>query len=239
MRKLFKKINKDKIDKFILKIPYIFILLIVIILPPLGVYGLVIKVTNNKRKLYHNKRMLMTLGVFVFFIVGVGIYREICDIIELYDSGMSLDMINFIPDNLYLYIIGIIMFISYIVGARALKKYSKREQVYTKLINIEHITSIEEISNQLNISVTEAKRNIKQLIDKEFIIKVRIDDKNNTLLYDDKKKKASSKELSQSKTKSQLLKCHKCGAFVPLKEDEYVECDLCGNGLIEFDNSHN
>ena len=34
-----------------------------------------------------------------------------------------------------------------------------------------------------------------------------------------------------------IFKCKKCGAIVPLRLDEYVECDFCGNGLIGEDNN--
>ena len=225
MNKLLKSLNSKKVQKFITKIPYIFILMLLILLPPIGVWFLVVKVNNKKKKIYHNKRFLMWLGIIIFFMMGLGIYYKIKEIINLYDSGMSLDMINFIPDDVHLYAIGVVMCISYFIGVRKLNQCAKIQQVYTKMINLEHVDSLSEISDKLNISLNDVKINIHKLIDGNFLLPVTIT-KDNKIVYEEEK----------NIQKDEYIQCSKCGAFIHNKKDEYVECDFCGHGLIKDNN---
>ncbi len=235
MKKLLGKINSEKVKKIILKIPRIFVLILIIIVPPVGVWFLVVQVTHNKKKIYHNKRLLLWIFMFVLFIIGLGLYYKIHEIINLYDSGMSLDMMNFVPDDIHLYIIGLIMCISYFIGARILNKESKIQRVYTQSININHINNINEISETLGISLTDVKKNIKTLKEGDFLLPITVDNTTNDIIYETKNKNKKEKHEITKNKNSKLIKCSKCGAFIHSKKDEYVECDFCGNGLIEID----
>ncbi len=222
MKKILEVLNSEKMQKIIIKIPYIFILLLVLLLPPIGVWFLVVKVNNNKKKIYHNKRFLMWLGIIIFFMMGLGIYYKIKEIINLYDSGMSLDMINFIPDKVYLYLIGIVMCLSYFIGVKKLSRDAKIQQTYTKMININHVNSLSNISKELDIPINEVKDNVNKLIEGNYLCSLTIN-KNDKITYEEDLKS------------DDYIQCPKCGAFIHNKKDEYVECDFCGHGLIKIE----
>lgn len=227
-------INKDDVYLKLNRIPYFIVYLLILFLPPIGIYILVVKMSKDKIQLYKKSRYLTGLGIFILFLLGIGIYSKVKEIVVLYDSGMSLDMINFIPNDIYLYIIGTIMCISYFIGGKKLMDQAKIEKVYTKSINLEHETSIKKISEKLNVSIEEVKDNIKLLQKYNYLIPLEIGDKKNKIIYKDKE---NNKVISIKKKNNKTVKCHKCGAIVPLKLNEYVECDFCGNGLIDEDNN--
>ena len=239
MKKInLRNIDKKKLESRINKIPYIFIWILMFTITPIGVWFFIVRVKENKRKMYNWGRNLTGIGLFILFIVGVGLYSFLKDVIDLYNSGMSLDMINLIPEDVHLYIIGIIMLTSFIIGGRLLVKKARIEQIYTKSINLEHETSIKKISEKLNLYISNVKKNILDLKDKDYLIPIEIDDKKNKIIYKDKGKDSfNTKEISKKKQKVDVVQCKKCGAIVPLKLDEYVECDFCGNGLIGDDNN--
>lgn len=230
-------INKEDMYRKINNIPSAIVWILMLVLAPVGVWFFIIKKCTVKRKIYSCSRALTGIGLFVLFLIGVGIYSKIKEIIVLYDSGMSLDMINFIPDNLYLYIIGIIMCISFIIGGNKLKAQAKVEQVYTININLEHETSIKKLSDKLELSIDKVKDNIKLLQNNNYLIPLEIDNKKNKIIYkEEKETMVSSKTLSNNFNKYKTVQCPKCGAIIKLKLDEYVECDFCGNGLIKDNN---
>jgi len=225
-----KFINKEKMQYLSIKMPYIFILLLMVAISPLGIYLFVFRINNKKTNMYNRGRNLIGAATFVLFLVFVGIYTKIKEIVQLYDSGMSLDMINFLPDNLLLYTIGIVMIISYMYGGRKLIKRSKIEQIYTYRINIEHKESLKELSNELNISIKEVIENIKLLQKSGHLVQIEIDNKKDRIIYNDVK---TSKTLLTKEHKNKKATCSKCGTLVTFKVDEYVECDFCGHGMID------
>ena len=221
-------ICKGKIRDVVYKIPYVLTLLLMIVICPLGVYFFIIKTCNNKKNMYKKGRNLISAGIFVLFLIGVGIYSHIKGIIELYSSGMSLDMINFVPDNILLYIIGIIIVISYMYGGKYLIKKAIVEQVYTYRINIDHQKSLKRLSDELGASLVDVKNNIKLLQKHGYLVPIEIDNKKNEIIYgSEKNKNVFTKERYDKK-----IKCKKCGTLVTFKVDEYVECDFCGHGMI-------
>lgn len=230
-------LDKDDIDKLVNKIPYPVVWLLMLFLAPIGIWFFVLKKTKDKSKLYNWSRNLTGIGVFVLFVIAVGLYSKIKEIVVLYESGMSLDMISFIPDNLYLYVIGTIIFISFIIGGKKLMNQAKIEQIYTKAVNLERETSIKKLSEKLEISMNEVKNNIKLLQKKDYLIPIEIDNKKNKIIYKDKDEHmATTKVLSNKEKKYKTVQCKKCGTLVSLKLDTYVECDFCGMGLIEENN---
>lgn len=239
MKKIsLRNIDKKKLESRINKIPYIFIWILMFTITPIGVWFFIIRVKKNKRRMYNWGRNLTGIGLFILFIVGVGLYSFLKDVIDLYNSGMSLDMINLIPEDVHLYIIGIIMLTSFIVGGRILIRKARVEQIYTKSINLDHETSIKKISEKLDLSIHDVKENIIALKDKAYLIPIEIDYKKNKIIYKEKEKDSfNTKEVSKKKPKVDMVQCKKCGAIVPLRLDEYVECDFCGNGLIGEDNN--
>lgn len=225
-RKIICKKNMEKIAE---KIPYVCILLLMVIICPLGVYLFFVRSINTKHNMYNKGRNLIGISLFILFLVGIGIYSKIKEVIQLYDSGMSLDMMNFMPDNIFLYIIGIIMIGSYLYVGKKLIKNARVEQVYTYRINIEHRDSLKKISNELGITIEEVKNNIKLLQQGGYLIPLEIDDKKNKILYN------NIENDKPCKNRKKRLKCSKCGTLVMLKKDEYIECDFCGHGMIDED----
>lgn len=231
-----KNINVKSINKKCDKIPYYIVFVLMLFLAPIGVWIFVEKKKTNKNQLYNRSRTLTGAGLFIAFLIGIGIYSKIKDIIVLYESGMSWDMINFIPENICLYGIGIIMCVSYFWGGKKLMNQSKTERIYIKNINIQHEDSIEKISNKLDLSVQEVKTNIILLQQQGYLIPIEIDNQNNKIVYLDKSK-GNKKILNSNKTNRKVVTCKKCGTIVSLKSGEYIECDFCGNGLIEAGNN--
>lgn len=229
-----KKIDKKSVEQQIKKVPYFLVILLIIVLAPIGVWFLIVKLKNDKTQIYNRGRALIGMGIFIIFLLGIGIYSKIKEIIVLYDSGMSFDMINFFPDNIFLYIIGLVWCVSFLMGGKKLMEQAKIERIYINLINIEKETSIGKISKQVNASLSQAKKNIKKLQDGGFLISLEVDSKNNKIIYKEEK---NSKRITRSnKEENKKVQCSECGAIVSLKLDEYVECDFCGHGLIEEDN---
>ena len=226
--KPIKKCNwdiKKKLNKQALKTPYFLVFLLMILISPLGVYFFVVKIKKDKRKMYIKGKSLIGTGMFIIFLIGIGIYSKVKDIIELIDSGMSLDMIKFLPDNFGLYIIGIIVVISYILGGKELIKRARVEQLYTYRINLEKRENIKELSNELDVPVSEVISNIKLLQKSGYLVPLEVNNKKNQIIYG---------KFTSIKTKGEKIqKCNKCGALVLLKKDEYNECDFCGNGIID------
>lgn len=223
-------INIEKINK----VPSFIVWLLMIVVAPLGVRLFVLKAQEKKINIYNKSKNLTLFGVFVLFLIGIGIYSKIKEIIVLCDSGMSFDMISFIPDKLWLYIVGIIMCISYFMGAKKLMEQARIEQKYVKMINIKHEFSLKRISKKLSISIDEVKENILCLQKLGYLIPLEIDDKNNKIIYKKDKNKKALVDISNKCAKiNKTVECSKCGAVVSLKENEYIECDFCGNGLID------
>ena len=179
--------------------------------------------------MYNKGRSLVGIGLFILFLIGVGIYSKIKEIIQLYDSGMSLDMMNFVPDNVLLYIIGIIIIVSYVYAGKNLMKRARIEQVYTYRINNDNKDSLKELSEELDIPVAEVKNNIKLLQKGGYLVPLEIDNKKNKIIY------TNIKDNVPYKNNNKRIKCSKCGTLVMLKKDEYIECDFCGHGMIDED----
>jgi len=223
---------KNKLNNMAFRIPYIFILLLMIIIVPLGIYFFDIRAMKAKKRIYKKGRNLIAVGLCVLFLIGVGTYLKVKEILEFVSSGMSLDMINFMPDHIWLYILGIITVWFYIYGGRYLLKRAKEEQIYTYRINLEHRERLEEISEDLKISIPDVKENIKLLQKSGYLIPLEIDNKKNKIIYDNEK--INSKIIIDKKN-NKSIKCIRCGALIKYKTEEYLECDFCGHGMIDDD----
>ena len=223
---------------FINKIPNIIVTLLLIAIAPIGVWLFVLKTKNNKHKMYHKSKFLFGAGIFILFLIGIGVYLKIKEIIELRSSGMSLDMINFIPDNIYRYILGIVMIVSYFIGSKKIMNQVKIEKKYIKLINFDKETSIKKISKKISASMKEVKENIYALQSCGYLIPLEIDNDKDKINYiKNKEQKILTDTGSKKISLYKKAQCPKCSAMVFLKHDEYVECDFCGYGLIEGNNN--
>jgi len=225
MKLLKKEEIINRLEKISIKSPYVLLYLIIVFLPPLGVYMFILKKKKDIRNLYNDYRTFSGIGLFVIALMGIGIYFKIKDIITLYDSGMSLDMINFLPDNIYMYLLGILYASSFIIGAGKLKRQANMFLRYINFVNVEKKVSLKEISQEENASLIEAKEKINLLKKYKYVVPLEI-------------KEYKIKYLNEEvKSKSSVVQCSKCGAFINLKKDEYSECHFCGNGMILEDNN--
>lgn len=230
-------INTDRMYETINMIPFFVVLILMIVLSPVGVWFFVVKMRTRKIKIYNRSRTLTGVAVFILFLIVIGLYSKIKEILNLISSGMSLDMVNFVPDNIWIYILGIIVCISYFVGGQKLMNQAKLEQKYTRFINLNHEDSIRKLSKKLSISVEDVKENIKVLQNCGYLVPLEIDNKNDKIVYKEiKEQKVITKMTSKKQRLSKPVQCTRCGAIVSLKLDEYVECDFCGHGLIDQDN---
>lgn len=223
---------RQKLNKLAIKTPYFLVFILMLTISPLGVYLFVMKNKKDKIKMYTKGKGLISAGIFIVFLMAVGIYSKVKEVIELLGSGMSLDMINFIPDNFSVYIIVIIVVISYVLGGKTLLKRSKVEQQYTHIINFEHKEKIKDISKELQIPVNDVKSNIRLLQKSGYLIPLEIDNNKNKIIYDNTG--INSKVIVDKKTKKRI-QCDRCGALIQFKLDEYLECDFCGHAMIEDD----
>ena len=203
------------------KIPGVIILICLIFVAPLGIWLFYKKSIANKKNMYNKANSLMWLGLFVLFLLIVGCYSKIKEIISLYSSGMSLDMIDLAPDNIWLYIIGIIMVSSYFVGSKKIKEYLVKERKIIKMINLDKEYSLKKMTKSLSIDLNNLIEKINHLQNYGYLVPIEIDIE---------KKKIMHKNYNLT---SKQIKCTKCGALISLKKDEYIECDFCGHGLIE------
>ena len=232
------KFNKEDMKLKLEKFPYLVVWILMIILPPIGVWIFFLKKSNDKANIYNKSRMLTGIGIFIIFLITVGVYSKIKEIIVLYESGMSLDMISVIPEDLWMYIIGIIICISFMIGGKKLIRRARIEQCYTRFINIDKEESIKTIAEKLNVSLDDAKENINKLNNCGYLVSLKIDNKKNKIIYMlGNKENKTTKSLTKKQAVNKKIQCTRCGALVSLKLDEYVECDFCGHGLIDGDNN--
>ena len=203
------------------KIPGFIVLLCLIFVAPLGSWIFYKKTILNKKNIYNKANNLMWLGLFVLFLLIVGCYSKVKQVISLYSSGMSLDMIDLIPDNVLLYVVGIIMSLSYFIGSKKIKEYLVKERNFIKIINLDKEYSLKKISKKLSIKLDDLIEKIKCLQELGYLVPIELDIDKKKILYKD------------YNLLSKKIKCTKCGALISLKKDEYIECDFCGHGLIE------
>lgn len=221
-----KNINKEILTTMSLRLPYILILLLMIFISPVGAYLFTQRAIYKKNNMYNNARSLIGFGFLILFLIGIGIYSKVKEIIQLYDSGMSFDMINFLPDHVWLYILGILLVVSYIYFGKKLLDRTKVEQVYTYIINVEHKSSLKIIGKELDFSISKVKNDVKMLSKFGYLLPLEINEEKNKIIYTDRK----NHDYHYDSRKKQ---CAKCGALITFKDYEYTECDFCGNGILD------
>jgi len=209
----------ENIDKR--NMPGYLIVLSLIFIFPLGIYFLVLKTENHLYNIKKVSRLLFFSGysvlVFLIFYFIINYPRYV----SLIDSHMSLDMYSF--SFIYLYIFFLMIIISTIVGGSFLNKKCEKLVIYTEFINIRHIKDISIISEETLETKDEIKNNINKLIEKGFIINVRIEDDH-----------LVSTKTVDKKNNNDLVKCKSCGNIKKL-EEEKTKCDFCCRKLNKKD----
>lgn len=221
-----------KINKCICSIPMFLIFLLIIIFPPVGVYFLVVKKQNSKKGIYSWHRRLIILELLAISIIVIDSISEIREIIYLYDSGMSLDMINFIPEHFWLYIWGSIECVSIFIGCKKLQKMLIKLKIYAGYVNVDNKTSINKLAKKVNVSPCAVKSDLFLLQKEGYLCSFEIDEKSNKIIYKDNNLDNVEEEKASKKKKTIGIKCDKCGAINKIHEFECIECDFCGNKII-------
>lgn len=201
--------------------PNYLIVLALIFIFPLGIYYLVLKTENYLCNIKKYSRWLKAIGyiglifVVIYFFVNYNVY------LSLIDSHMPLDMYSF--NFIYIYLLVLTITISTLIGGARLSKLCEKFVIYTEFINIRHIKDIQLICDETLETEEEVKRNITKLIDKGFLINIRLED--NHIV--------STKTVDKDLVK-RLVKCKSCGNVKTLDKDK-VRCDFCFRELNKKD----
>ena len=200
----------DKLDKK--NMPLYLIILALVVVFPLGIYYIVLRVVDrlqNIKKVANTLKWVSIIGVLfgvIYFFANYSIY------VSLIDSHMNLDMYSFNFIYIYLYIIMIV--VSSLVGSIYLNRKCADLIIYTEFINIRHIKDIKLISDENLESIDEVKKNINNLIDKGFLINIRVE--GNQIV---------STKTVDKKNESNLVKCKSCGNVESLNKTK--RCSFC------------
>ena len=194
--------------------PVYLIVLSLIFIFPLGIYFLVLKINNNLYDIKKYARLLRRCGftclcfMIVYFFVNYNLY------VALIDSHMSLDMYSF--NFVYVYFCLLVFTISTLSGGFYLNKICEKLVIYTEFVNIRHIKDINLIKDETLESIDEVKFNINRLIEKGFLINVRLDDEH----------LVSTKTVDKIE-EGNLVKCKACGNIRKYVEKKNLRCDFC------------
>ena len=192
-----------------------------IFLFPLGVYYIVLKKEKYLIGIKKTANILKFWGFFglafviIYFFINYDMY------VSLIDSHMSLDMYSF--NFIYIYLFALIFTISTLKGGSYLNKICERLVIYTEFINIRHIKDINLICEETLESPEEVMNNINKLIEKGFLINVRVDGKH-----------IISTKTVDKKDSNKLVKCRSCGN-IRKYNNKSTRCDFCCRKLNKKD----
>lgn len=185
-----------------------------------------VKKQNDKKNLYSWYKRLIILGVFVCTVITLDLISEIKEIIYLYDSGMSFDMINLIPDHFWGYVWGVIECVSIFIGCKKFRKILLTYQKYAKYINIDKKSSLRKLVKDTELSVDVVQSDLISLKDAGYLNFSNISD-NKKIIYD-----SSDENRNNLKNKILKVQCSKCGAVNKVKSSHCIECNFCGSKII-------
>lgn len=185
-----------------------------------------VKKKNDKKDLYSWYKRLIILGVFICTVVTLDLISEIKEIIYLYDSGMSFDMINLIPEHFWGYVWGIIECISIFIGCKNLRKVLLTYQKYAEYINIDKKSSLRRLAKDIGLPIEVVQNDLMSLKDTGYLNFSNISD-NQKIIYD-----TSDETKNNLKNKTLKIQCSKCGAINKVKSSHCIECNFCGSKII-------
>lgn len=201
--------------------PTYLIVLSLIFIFPLGIYFIVLKTENYLDNIKRNACFLKMCGYIGFVFVVVYFFINYNVYLSLIDSHMSLDMYSF--NFIYIYFYVLMVTLSTLIGGALLDKKCEKLVIYTEFINIRHIKDINLISEETLESIDEVKETIVKLIDKGYLINVRLEDEHIV----------STKTVDKNLSK-RLVRCKSCGNIKELEKDK-VRCDFCLRKLNKKD----
>ena len=196
--------------------PTFLIVLSLIILFPLGVYYLVLKTEKHLKRIKRNERILKGLGIFSLLFLLIYLLVNFGDYISLFDSHMNFDMYSF--KFIYVYLYGLMVMISSLLGSRYLNKITSNLIVYTEYINVKGVKDIDVIMDETLEDELSVRECIDKLVKSKYLLGVELTE-GNVL-----KTVAISKE-----DKKNYIKCNKCGNY--MLNNKKVRCDFCNNKI--------
>lgn len=205
--------NIDKND-----MPIYLIFLSLVFVFPLGIYYIVLKTKNNLNNIKQISVILKHVGYLAIIIGIIYFLAEYPEYVSLIDSHMNLDMYSFNFVYVYIYIIMII--VSSLIGAYLLNRICDKLKIYTEFINIRHIKDIKLICEETGETLEETKKNIVNLIDKGYLINIKIN--------------KSSLVSTKTVDKRNLVKCKSCGNIEKLYKKK-IKCSFCMRELGKKD----
>ncbi len=198
-------------------LPNYLIALLIILLFPVGVYFLVLKTENNLKGIKRTALVLIECGYLALAIVTIYLLINFGSYLSLFDSHMNSDMYNF--KFLYFYIYSIIVIISTLVGGIHLNKICNKLNIYTEFINVKHVKDIDLICEETNESLEKVVENINKLIDKNYLLNVKVEE--NHLI---------STTTVDKNERSKYIRCIHCGNYMKKKSSK-VRCDFCNKKI--------
>jgi Zn ribbon nucleic-acid-binding protein len=197
-------------------VPTYLIILSLIILYPLGVYYLVLKTETKLKRIKRTEKILKGCEIISLTLLLIHLLFNFGDYVSLFDSHMNFDMYSF--KFIYVYLFGLMIMISSLLGYKYLNKITSNLIVYTEYINVKGIRDIDIIADETLEDELSVRECIDTLINKKYIQGV---------------------ELSEGKTlrnvniskedKNSYVKCNKCGNYMFKKK--HVVCDFCDNKI--------
>ena len=193
--------------------PTYLIILSLIILFPLGVYYLVLKTENKLKRI---KKILRRCGTISLILLLIYLFVNFGDYVSLFDSHMNFDMYSF--NFIYIYLYGLMVMISSLLGSRYLNRITSNLIVYTEYINVKGIKDIDIIMEETLEDELSVRECIDSLIKHKYLQGVELTE--GSILKSEKINKED---------KSNYIMCPKCGNYM-LKNKKTI-CDFCNNKI--------
>ncbi len=197
-------------------VPTYLIILSLIILYPLGVYYLVLKSETKLKRIKRTEKILKGCATISLLFLLIYLLFNFGDYVSLFDSHMNFDMYSF--KFVYVYLFGLMIMISSLLGYKYLNKITSNLVVYTEYINVKGIRDISTIIDETLEDELSVRECLDTLIKNKYIQGVDLTEgkelKNVTITKEDRKN---------------YVKCNKCGNYMLKKK--HVVCDFCDNKI--------
>lgn len=188
------------------------ILLELLLLPPVGVYFLILKVTYEKSRYSANSVWTIVIGVLLMVpaLFWIGLL-----------AGLSDNFWNEVQRAfplLSLLCIGLPVGIACIVLGLVLRRLGRENDAYRRLILIEEVTDLYRIAERMHTTYAHATRVIERLIDGGILPDAYIFHRDHELIVPGISKKIA-------------LRCRNCSGTTVLYTNEERICTYCGGQL--------
>ncbi|WP_040211136.1 DUF2975 domain-containing protein [Clostridium polynesiense] len=189
---------------------------------PVGIYLIWKRIDSDKSSAFKVSKLLEIIGWFlavmgILFVIGV-----ISDP-EIPVGDISFGIVLFVGGGIALILLG-----------KSIKKKAQRYKEYIAMIVNQRITSIDEIASAIPTSYDMAKRDIQDMIDKNFFTNAYINDNTRKLVLPKivDYKINSGINANSDNDENINVTCSGCGAVNSLNKGKSEECEFCGSPLI-------